>query len=191
MIPLRLESFDETEVLLTDAAELEEIRRVAHAEGRAEAEADQAALMRRAELELAETLSRSLQDMAFAWNSAREEMLAELDPLLRQILGAVLPAAATAALGPLVAEAVAPLAATATAHPLRLVLHPEDLAALRPHLPAPTFPLTIDSDPQAPRGTARVLGGATETRVDPSAAVTEILSALDDLFTLNQELRHG
>ncbi|MDB6452470.1 hypothetical protein [Falsirhodobacter sp. 20TX0035] len=191
MIPLRLESFDENEVLLTDAAELEEIRRLARAEGRAEAEADQAAQMQRAGMELAETLSRSLQDMAFAWNGAREEMLAQFDPLLRQILGAVLPEAASAALGPLVAEAVAPLAAAATARPVRLVLHPEDLAALRPHLPAPTFPLTVDVDPQAPRGTVRVLGGAAETRIDPSAAVTEILSALDDLFTLNQELRHG
>jgi len=167
------------------------MRLTAHGAGRAEAEAEWATSARRAELALAEDLSRSLQDMAFAWTGAREAMMADLDSLLRQITAAILPPMAAASLAPLVAETLAPLVRTATARPLRLVLNPGDERAIRAHLPVPAFPMTVEADAAILSGTARILSGPSEILIDPSAAVAEILAALDDIFTLNAEVRHG
>lgn len=189
MIPLRLECFAEDDAQTADAAALEEMRRTARAEGRAEAEAEHAASSDLARLVLAEDVARSLQALSLTWAGAREEVLAGLEPLLRQILGALLPQTAAVALGPLVADAILPLARSATDRPLRLVLHPDDHAAVLPHLPA--TPVVVEADAAALPGTARILLGAAETRIDPTAATQGILAAVDDLFTLNNELRHG
>ncbi|WP_128254860.1 hypothetical protein [Falsirhodobacter deserti] len=192
MIPLRLEPFgDASEVVVTDAAALEDVRREARAAGRAEAEAEMAASAEQAEREIAETLSRSLQDMAFAWHGAREQMMQALDPLLRQILNTVLPPMAAAALAPAVADAVLPLAQSATGQPLRLLLHPEDHAAILPRLPDAGFPLVVQTDAAVARGSALIADGLSETLVDPAGAANAILAALDDFFTLNAEVRHG
>lgn len=193
MIPLRLEAFerDEEPVVVTHPSALEEIRRIAREEGRAEALAEAALAADTAERALAEDVSRSLQEMAFAWHGARDQMLEALDPLLRSVLHTVLPPMAAAALAPQVAEAVLPLARQVTGADVRLVLHPDDRAAIEPRLPPAAFPLTIATDVAIPRGTARLLSAGAETRVDPVAASDAILAALDDFFTLCREVRHG
>lgn len=190
MIPLRLESFDETEVIVTDAVAQEEMCRAAQAAGRAEAEAEHAASDARAAQDLAETVARSLQDLAFTWAGAQDLVVAQVGPVLRQMLAALLPQVAVRALAPVVEAEVLPLLREAAADPLRVVLHPDDLAAVEAHL-APASGLVVQADPATPAGTARILRADTERVVDPAAAVARMLAAMDDLFTLNHERLHG
>lgn len=153
------------------------------AQGAAEAEASAARLTRE--------LAQSLQDMAFGYAEAREQVLASLRPLFAVLMDRLLPQAATEALGPWIAQALMDAARSDSATPIVVEVHPDRVEAVRACLP-PGSPATLRPDASLGHGAARIGTPLGESDLDLDAclaAMREALSALSDLT--KGMIRHG
>lgn len=153
------------------------------AQGRAEAEAEAAHLSRE--------LAQNLQDMAFGYAEAREQVLLSLRPLVRLLTDRLLPALAAEGLGAWITEAVLEAARADTAVPMVVELHPDRLHAVQACLP-PGLPATLRANPALGPGAARLLRPDRESELDLDtclAVLSEALAALLDDTAL--KVRHG
>lgn len=139
------------------------------AQGRAEAEAESSHLSRE--------LAQSLQEMAFGYAEAREQVLLSLRPLFGVLIDRLLPAFAAEALGPWVAETLLTSARTCSATPLEIELHPDRIEAVRPCLP-PGLPATLLANPSLGPGAARFLRADRESDLDIDACLAALQEAL-------------
>lgn len=133
-------------------------------------------------------LAAHLQDLAFTFHEAKAHVLKSIEPLMKDILGQVLPGVAKAALPGIVAEEMNRLADGAAANPIILSVAPESREALLSVLPEePGFPLIVRDEPTLAEGQVFLRLGEREVEVDTGRATTEILAAIDDFFTANDE----
>lgn len=153
------------------------------ARGQAAAEAQAAHLSR--------DLARSLEDMAFGYAEAREQVLVSLRPLFGLLMNRLLPAAAAASLGPRIAELLLEAARADSAAPLVVEVHPDRLSAVRACLP-PSCPATLRPDPSLGSGGARITTPARESDLDLDACLASLRGALSALLDSTEgPVRHG
>lgn len=196
MQSLRLEIFADTEPA-DRAAEPPEPGEAARQQGYEagyQAGWDEARLaaLREADLE-AQEVSRALQALDFTFHDARAHVLKGLAPLVGEIVGRLLPQVAAATLPQLVAEAVQPYLDGASEVPVEVMLHPDQRARVERHLAtAPALPVRILEAPDQPPGQVTLRLGASETRIDPAAAIAAIEQLLSLYFDpAAHEVRYG
>lgn len=162
-----------------------------HAAGLAQGLAQGAAEAEARSDHLTGELAQSLQDMAFGYAEAREQVLASLKPLFAALADRLLPQAAAEALGPWIAQALSDAAQSDSAAPIVVELHPDRVEAVRACLP-PGSPATLRPDASLDRSAARITTPLGESDLDLGAclaAMQEALFALSDANT--GMIRHG
>jgi len=195
--PLRLEVFENTELPEGPAClmpeEIEDLRLTAFERGYIAGYEDAG---RRAETEAAAVQARiaqAIETLNFTYQEARVHCLAGLEPLLKVVIGTLLPATAQAALVPVVIEQLLPLAATQGGRPLRLHVPPgrrDDFSAAFDGLVLP--PMQLIEDPQLDDGQAEILSNDDEARIDLSAVVAQVEAALSTHYHIPAtEAQHG
>ena len=145
---------------------------------------------------IAAGLAAQLQEISFSFNEAKAHVLANLAPLIEDLVGRVLPQAAAAGLPSLVAEIVGRAAHEATDAPLLLAVSEADHDRILPLLPeTPGLPLRIDVLDTLAEGQVQFTIGEHKTEIDHSGALQEMDAAIRDFFAIETSeerlRRHG
>ena len=137
--------------------------------------------------------ARNLEDLGFTYQEARSHVLSTLEPLLTQMLEAVLPNALNDALGPIVAEAMMPLAAEMADTPIDVLVSPGSRPTLEAFLKeAGAVPFKIVEKDTLPDGQNYLRSGESECSVDLSGVVARISDAVGALYHVNEKaFDHG
>ncbi|TQV70024.1 FliH/SctL family protein [Aliiroseovarius halocynthiae] len=137
--------------------------------------------------------ARNLEDLGFTYQEARSHVLTALEPLLTQMLEAVLPTAVERSLGPIVAEAMMPLASELADAPIDVLVSPGSRATLEAFLAdARAVPFQILEKDTLLDGQIYLRSGENERRVDLSAAIERITQAVSALYHVNERaFDHG
>lgn len=192
-MPLRLERFG------TDAADIpvpadagdEDARLAAYEQGYTAGWEDAGAARQDERSQTEDAVARSLQTLSFTLAEARTQVLLSLRPLLDAIVAQLLPVLAQAAIGPVVRDALMPLAEEMADTPATLHLNPASRAAVEALLPPPSaLPVTVLEDPALTPGQVVLSFGAAGARVDLDAASAAIDKAIRDYFDLLPSERH-
>lgn len=199
MAGLRLETFELTEprhgsaTISLEQNALEEAKLASYEAGYAAGWEDAASAQSEDQASLRADIARNLQSLGFTFQEARVHVLRALEPLLTEIVGRLLPETARAALGPVVLEALLPIAEGLAETPISLVLSPVSRPAVEAFLNQATgLPLTLVDEPSLGEGQVYLRLGDAEGRVDLDAAISAITAAVRGLYTLLQEDRkHG
>ena len=139
---------------------------------------------------ISDELANTLGDLSFTFNEARTHILAQLEPILRQMAARMLPEIAEKTLGPIVAETVLSLSKTAIDTPAEVVVHPENRVAIEAALPKlDDFPMRVREEPALSAGQALIKFGTLEKAVDLQSAVVEIEQAVEAFFYPQEEER--
>jgi len=195
--PLRLEVFETAELPEGPAClmpeEIEDLRLSAFERGYVAGYED---ATRRAETDAATERTRiasAIEGLNFTYHEARAHCLSGLEPLLTTLIATLLPAAARAALVPMVIEQLLPLAATRSETPLRLHVPPGRQAAFEAAFDGLVLPpLTLVEDPQLDDGQAEIRSESDEARIDLSDAIARIESALTSHYHMTaKEAQHA
>lgn len=189
---LRLETFmPQTIGLVRDdvsEAEAEEARLAAYEQGYTAGWDDAAAAQSDDMTRLRNELGQSLQDMSFTYHEAHSHVLRTLEPLLRDMVSAVLPALSRETLVPILLEEVKPLAAELAGQPVEIATHPDNVALVEQLIRARAgFPIIVRSETTLGRGQAHFRIGTSERIVDLDGAVTAIRDAVAGFFQLEKE----
>lgn len=194
MQKLRLECFGvkeaQTDQVMTTLTALEEQRLAAYDTGYRAGWDDAGAArdaQRSAEVEAA---LQHLQDLSFTYHEARQALLAEIAPLMAEIVGKVLPAAAHRSLVPMIVDLLRDKAADLANLPLRVTAPAAVLSQLRSQLGAVGdggLPVDyVEAGPGA-AGVAVVAFSRGETKIDLDALTARIGAAVSDYFTSNRQ----
>lgn len=137
--------------------------------------------------------ARNLEDLGFTYQEARSHVLSTLEPLLNQMLQVVLPAALDQALGPIVSEAMMPLAAELADTPIEVLVAPDSRPTLEAFLQgAGAVPFEIVEKDTLPEGQIYLRTGDRECSVDLSGAVARISDAVNALYHVTEKaFDHG
>ena len=137
--------------------------------------------------------ARNLEDLGFTYQEARSHVLSSLEPLLNQVLQVVLPKAIDEAIGPIVSEAMMPLAAEMADAPIDVLVSPGSRPTLEAFLKGVgSVPFEIIDKVTLPDGQIYLRSGESECSVDLSTAVARISDALDALYHVNERaFDHG
>jgi flagellar assembly protein FliH len=198
MPPLKLEVFRTGDPSIETAetgaaAELEEARLAAYEQGYSAGWEDSVAAQSEDQHRLRTDLARHLQAMSFTQHEARSHILRAMAPLLMDIATRLLPELARDALGPVVLDALMPLAEERADTPIVIVVNPAARPALEPILETvPGLSVILREEPSLGEGQVYLLLGEHELRVDLDRATAEITGALRAFFELSrQERKHG
>jgi len=132
-------------------------------------------------------LARNLRDLGFTYREARAQVMAALEPLLRDVTEELLPDLAREALVPRLVEMLMAMAQIAVETPVELVIAPGARPAVdRALSPVPGLLLTVHEEPTLDIGQAVLRHGATETRIDLTAVAEAARSGIAALYTLTQ-----
>lgn len=189
---LRLETFaPQTIGLMRDdlsEAEAEEARLAAYEQGYTAGWDDAAAAQNADITRLRNELGQSLQDMSFTYHEAHSHVLRTLEPLLRDMVSAVLPSLSREALVPLVLEQMKPLAAELAGQPMQILTHPDNVVLVEDLVRGRAgLPVAVRGEPTLGRGQAHFRIGASERIVDLDGAVATIGEAVAGFFQLEKE----
>lgn len=192
MAALRLEVFESpgpgSDTVVTDAGALEEARLAAFEQGYTAGWEDAGAAQAGDQARMRADLARGIQALSFTYHEARFHVLRSVEPLLTAMVGQLLPEVARAALAPLVAETLTPLAERMAGEPIALVLNPAARGAVEALLSgAQGLPLRLVEEPTLGEGQVYLRLGETETRIDTDRALAEIAGAVRDYFTLAKD----
>ncbi|HPD92280.1 MAG: hypothetical protein H6900_09055 [Rhodobacter sp.] len=190
--PLRLEVFETPDTLdgpaLLMPEDIEDIRLNAYERGYVAGWEDGGtqsasdAATRRAAVE------RQVEQLTFTYHEARGHVLKGLEPLLRAMIDAVLPAAARASVAPVAMEQLMPLALAATETPITLRVGRGSLSAFEDAFEGqPLPPLTLIETDDLDAGQAEFAFGAAETRIDLSHAARAIAEAIGRFYRIQSE----
>lgn len=141
-----------------------------------------------------ERLAALLETLTFGYAEAQASLLAALRPVFAALVETFMPAAAHAALPPLVAEALLKHAARSLEPPLALRVSPERLADVRLALDGLALPpFELIADPALGQAEARLEAGAQQVVIDLGDASAQIARALSDLYQPQtpEEIRHA
>lgn len=137
--------------------------------------------------------ARNLEDLGFTYQEARSHVLSSLEPLLQQMLQVVLPKALEDTIGPLVSEAIMPLAADLADDPIAVLVSPGSRPALEAFLAgAGAVPFEIVEKDTLPDGQIYLRSRGSERKVDLTGAVERITQAVNALYHVNEKaFDHG
>jgi flagellar biosynthesis/type III secretory pathway protein FliH len=182
---------DATVVLAADA--LEDAKLAAFEKGYQAGWDDATAAQQEDDARLRRQVEQNLQALSFTFHEAKAHVLRGLGPLIEQMCARILPETARAALGGLVAEALAPLAAEAAERPITIRVHPSarrTVALTLASMVAP--PHEIVEDGTLAPGEVLLGFDGGERRIDIDAATVAIRRAVTAHFQQEQELKaHG
>lgn len=185
---LRLEVFETAEtqqrdIVVLGSLALEEAKLAAYDTGYGAGWEDASLALSEDQTRMRADLARNLQSLAFTYHEARAHVLRALEPLLRQILGRLLPVLAQQALAPMVQAHLMPLAEGLVDAPVTLVLNPAVRPAVETFLTQNAgLPILIVDEPSLGEGQAYLRLGAHETHVDLDRATAEISAAVRGFF---------
>ena len=190
---LRLEVFEselpvgagQAETLVLDTGALEDAKLASFESGYSAGWEDAAAAQADDQTRVSADLARSLQSLSFTYHEARGHVLKAIEPLLRQVVGQLLPVLAKATLSDMVAEVLMPLAEGLAGAPITLMLNPAARSAIE-DLVAKTsgLPLILIEEPTLGEGQVYLKLGDVEREVNLDRAVLEISAAVCGFFEL-------
>lgn len=135
--------------------------------------------------------ARNLEDLGFTYQEARSHVLSTLEPLLAQMLEVVLPNALEKAIGPIVSEAIMPLAEELADGSIQVLVSPVNRSSLEAFLEeAVSIPFEILEKDTLPDGQIYLRSGKSECCVDLSDAVSRIKQAVETLYHVNEKAFH-
>ncbi|WP_424939085.1 flagellar biosynthesis protein [Aliiroseovarius sp. S253] len=137
--------------------------------------------------------ARNLEDLGFTYQEARSHVLSALEPLLNQMLKVVLPKAVDEAIGPIVSEAMMPLAAEMADTPIDVLVSPGSRPALEAFLAdVGAVPFEIVEKDTLPDGQVYLRSRDSECSVDLTDAIDRITRAVHALYHVNEKVfDHG
>jgi flagellar assembly protein FliH len=190
---LRLEVFEseapvsagQSETVVLDTVALEDAKLASFESGYSAGWEDAAAAQADDQTRVSADLARSLQSLSFTYHEARSHVLKSVEPLLRQVVGQLLPAIARETLGAKVVEVLEPLAEELAGAPITLVLNPAARGAIEDQLAKTSgLPLILMDEPTLGEGQVYLKLGDVEREVNLDRAVTEISAAVRGFFEL-------
>ena len=190
---LRLEVFEsempvsagQSETVVLDTGALEDAKLASFESGYSAGWEDAAAAQADDQTRVSADLARSLQSLSFTYHEARSHVLKAVEPLLRQVVGQLLPAVARASLAPKVLEVLMPLAEDLVAAPIMLMLNPAARSAIEEMISKTNgLPLIIVEEPTLGEGQVYLKLGDVEREVNLDRAVIEISAAVRGFFEL-------
>lgn len=199
MSALKLEVFEtpgtppSRATLMLDAGALEDIRMLAYEQGYTAGWDDAAASQTDDQTRIKADFARNLQSLGFTFQEARMHVLRSLQPLIHEIVAALLPQMAKETLASVALDTLMPLADDMADAPVTLVLNPASRAAVEGLLEQATgLPLTVVEEPTLGEGQVYLRLGDIETRVDLDRATADIASAVRDFFDHSEkDQRYG
>lgn len=128
-------------------------------------------------------LGRNLSEMEFAYRDARRHILAALEPLLRDIVGKVLPALAQKTLLPMILEQIQPIAGGLVATPVEICTSPANRELVERLLNHDgELPLAVVTEPTLSDGQAYLKHPGREAKIDLDGVIAAIAGAVDAFF---------
>lgn len=128
-------------------------------------------------------LGRQLEDLSFTYREAHSHVLRTLEPLLRDMVGKVLPAVARQSLGEVVLEQLLPLAEKLAGAPLEIATHPDNVAAVKALVAdRAAFPAVVRGEVSLGLGQAHFRIGPAERVIDLDGAIAAIGEAVTGFF---------
>ncbi len=147
-----------------------------------------------AQAQTARMLAESLQEVTFTHVAARRSVLDSLEPLIAAMVDKILPAIADNALGAIVTEQVAALAALVTDGPIRVFCAPENQGVLQDMLAALDdlpFAATVAPDRDCGPRQVRLAAPDGARDIDLDRVIDEIRSAAGSFYQLAAQEREN
>ncbi|WP_343080489.1 flagellar biosynthesis protein [Ostreiculturibacter nitratireducens] len=195
---LRLEDFsapetsDDGDRLQMTVTDREELRLAAFEKGYTAGWDDAVAAQENEGSRLRADLARNMLDLSFSYHEARIHVLRAMEPLLQEMVAKVLPAVARQSIGPIVLEALGPLAAEIADTPISVVLNPASLETVSSFLdPNGQIPLRFVEEANLGEGQVHLQFGDTETRIDLDGVISAIGAAISAYFETQKETADG
>lgn len=124
-------------------------------------------------------LARSLQDMSLTFHEARSAVMADIAPVIEQIVCKTIPALARETIGLQIIEQLVDLAEDQEPQNIEILVSPQDLDSVQSIVPDHlTSPATILGDPQVVPGQSRIRFGARERQIDVENVMQNLRQAL-------------
>ncbi|MBW6505373.1 MAG: flagellar biosynthesis protein [Rhodobacteraceae bacterium] len=192
-LSFKLESFDTgehlDEAVQMNLADLEDAKLAAFEKGYSAGWEDAVAAQEGETAKVRGELGRNLQALSFTYHEARSHVLRALEPLLRDMVVKVLPAAARESLAAVALEHLLPMAEKLADAPMTVVVNPHSRetveAMLRPQV---SFPLQFHEEPSLSDAQVYLRFGESETRIDLDGVIAAIAVAISAFFELENEV---
>lgn len=191
MKALNLEVFEVTQqqadapILMLEAIAFEEAKLGAYDQGYQAGWDDAVQAQSTDQAQIGAELARNLKSLHLTMNDARSHVLAQMEPLLADIVARLLPEVARAALVPTILDSLRPLAEIASGSPIEIIINPAAetaLVAVLAQSNSPAVRLTLEQN--LGEGQAYIRLGQTETHIDLEGAVSQIALAVQGFFQL-------
>ena len=175
----------QAETLVLDTGALEDAKLASFESGYSAGWEDAAAAQADDRTRVSADLARSLQSLTFTYHEARNHVLKAVEPLLRHVVGHLLPVLAKDTLAAKVLEVLLPLADNLVAAPITLMLNPAARSAIEDILAKTSgLPLILVEEPTLGEGQVYLKLGDVEREVNLDRAVLEISAAVRGFFEL-------
>jgi flagellar assembly protein FliH len=172
---------DDAEAPLVTPEEAEERALAAFEKGYSAGWDDAARALGDEDTRLRSEIAAHLQTLGFGFVEAREHVLTAIGPLLRALVGRLLPGLAEDALARAVTLHLQGLAERLADTPVTLMLHPEARRLVAPALAGlPHLPVRIVEDAALGQAQVYIVSQAGEELVDVEAALVALKAAVDD-----------
>jgi len=137
--------------------------------------------------------ARNLQELSFTFHEARAHVIQSMEPLLTEIVNALLPGLMAESFAQTLLEELRPLIAEAADNPIDLIVGPGCMAILEgPVSDLGNVAIKITEEPSLADGQAYFRIGKVERQVDLSGALESMRAAMSALFELNERtLKNG
>lgn len=166
--------------------DVEQVRRAAYENGFQAGAADAVAAFQAEDTRLTAELVTALRDLSFGFHEAATHVMTNVTPVLKTVVDTVLPRLMSETVGYTILEAMEPLVEEAAGIPVRLLVAPDDAAAIRQVIgESADVPFVIVEDPTLDRGRANLKIGAVERQIDVSGVLDRISAAVDAVTELN------
>jgi flagellar assembly protein FliH len=138
-------------------------------------------------------LSRNIQELGFTYHEARAHVMSGIEPLLRTLIGKVLPEVVAATIGPAILEELAAVAETAADAPVTILVSPESHDTVAEFLAESTsLPFRLVAEPTLGEWQVFFRLGDHERRLDLTEVLDRILARLSAFTDQNEKvLKHG
>jgi flagellar biosynthesis/type III secretory pathway protein FliH len=173
---------------------IEDTRLAAFEQGYAAGWEDAVAAQDQSTARLRADFARNLEDLSFTYAEAHRHVLRALEPLLRDMVGKVLPAMARDTLGSIVIEQLLPIARDLAGVPIEVVVCPASRPLVESLIAASVIvPLTVSEEPTLSEGQVYLRFADRERCIDLDGVIAAIGDAVADFFQIEQEKvrRHG
>ena len=191
---LRLEVFEVPDItgaqVNVSSSDFEEMRLAAFEKGYTAGWDDAVAAQDAETAKLRADLARNLQDLSFTYHEARSHVLQAMEPLLRDMVGKVLPAIARESLSRVVLETLQPLAEEMAGAAITVVVNPANRHSVETLLSATkSLPLTFIEEPSLGEGQVYLRMGDAESRIDLDGVIAAIGRAVAGFFAMQNEVK--